>query len=521
MIDPLIVLKKPGAEYVSASEDRIAAGMINELTAQLDRLYADRPMRRQIHTKMHGCVKAQFVVEQELPDHLRIGVFSIPRTYNAWVRFSNANTIPKPDKKKDVRGIAIKLMGVPGEKLLNQERYEQTQDFLLMNSETFFSRNVEEFSKLLSAATSRKKVKLLLYALNPAHWSLLKRVAASNKPCSNPVAIAYWSTQPYQFGSTDVAVKYHLRPSPDNVIVNEDLQEDDYLRINLAQTLYDHAAEFDFYVQLQSDPDAMPIEDPTIPWESPYVKLATLVIPPQTFDDPGQLAFGENLSFNSWHSLPEHRPLGSFNRVRKRVYEALSAYRHENNHAPVFEPKDSADFLPVVHHQSDGIIEFPVPIKGVVVSKSSILVDCSKETAFRFISSSEKLSSWMKRSGPVSAVKMVSILSGPYDHVGATRKVIFENGDTIQEELISWHPYANYAYRVTKFSDFLKKLTKEAYGQIWFDTFGKQTRINWVYSYRYKNAFAHFILFLFNRLVFKKFMTASLAHAKSQIENAD
>jgi hypothetical protein len=162
-----------------------------------------------------------------------------------------------------------------------------------------------------------------------------------------------------------------------------------------------------------------------------------------------------------------------------------------------------------------------VPVKAVVVSKSSILVDCSKETAFRFISSSEKLSSWMKKSGPVSAVKMVNILSGPYDHVGATRKVIFEHGDTIQEELISWHPYANYAYRVTKFSDFLRKLTKEAYGQIWFDTFGKQTRINWVYSYRYKNAFARFVLFLFNRLVFKKFMAASLGHAKSQIDNAD
>src|SRR5688572_23121249 len=172
--------RKTGAEYVSASEDRIAAGMINELTAQLDRIYVDQPMRRQIHTKMHGCVKAQFVVEQDLPEHLRIGVFAIPRMYNAWVRFSNANTIPKPDRKKDVRGVAIKIMGVPGEKLLKQERYEQTQDFLLMNSETFFSRNVEEFSKLLSAATSPKKIKLLFYALNPVHWPLLKRVKASN-----------------------------------------------------------------------------------------------------------------------------------------------------------------------------------------------------------------------------------------------------------------------------------------------------------------------------------------------------
>ena len=127
----------------------------------------------------------------------------------------------------------------------------------------------------------------------------------------------------------------------------------------------------------------------------------------------------------------------------------------------------------------------------------------------------------MKKSGPVSAVKSVDVIEGPYDHVNATRKVSFENGDTIQEELISWHPYANYAYRVTKFSDFLKKFTKEAYGQVWFDTWGKQTRINWVYSYRYKNFFAHLVLLLFNRMVFKKFMNASLANAKTQLENPD
>src|SRR5688500_18995339 len=116
MSDQLTAPKKIGTEYLSPSEDRIAAGMINELTSQLDRLYSDKFMLRQIHTKMHGCVRAWFVVEEDLPDNFRVGVFSIPRTFHAWVRFSNANTIPRPDKKKDVRGIAIKLMGVTGEK---------------------------------------------------------------------------------------------------------------------------------------------------------------------------------------------------------------------------------------------------------------------------------------------------------------------------------------------------------------------------------------------------------------------
>ena len=44
------------------------------------------------------------------------------------------------------------------------------------------------------------------------------------------------------------------------------------------------------------------------------------------FNTPEQMEFGDNLSFNIWHSLPEHRPLGSFNRARKRAYEALSKF---------------------------------------------------------------------------------------------------------------------------------------------------------------------------------------------------
>jgi hypothetical protein len=66
--------------------------------------------------------------------------------------------------------------------------------------------------------------------------------------------------------------------------------------------------------------------------------VATIVIPKQNFDTPEQNTFGENLSFNPWHSLPEHRPLGSLNRMRKMVYERISRVRHEMNSVPRREP---------------------------------------------------------------------------------------------------------------------------------------------------------------------------------------
>ncbi len=521
MTDQSKPTKQLGHEYVSANEEEIGSKMVNELTAQLDRLYKDKKMLRQIHTRMHGCVKASFVIEPNLPANLKVGVFSEERTYHAWVRFSNANSTPKADYKKDVRGIAIKLMGVPGEKILNQEHLQNTQDFLLMNTETFFSKNVEEFSGLLSAFTASSKLPLLLFALNPAHWKLLKEAGKANINCRNPLEIDYWGTQPNQYGNSSTAVKYLLSPSPNNKIVVENQTDFDFLRINMAQTLNDNEVRYDFLVQFQTDAELMPVEDPTVAWKSPFVKLATLIIPPQIFDSKEQMEFGDNLSFNAWHSLPQHRPLGSFNRIRKRVYEALSKYRHDKNGIPAFEPQDSPDFLPNKPATKISVIEVEVPKTGVVKSFCSVLVDCSKETAYNYISNSEELSQWLLKFGPISSVKNVEVIKGPYTEIGATRKVTFENDDTIQEELISCHPFANYAYRVTLFSDFLKHLTNAAFGQLWFDTVDDKTRITWVYSYTYKNIFARAVLWLFNQLLFKKYMQKALINAKGEIENAD
>ena len=391
---------KLGHEYVSADEDVIIAEMVAEMQAQVDKMYANRKMLRQVHTKMHGCVRAKFDIERDLPKELQVGVFKEAKSYHAWVRFSNASTKPKADKKKDIRGCAIKLMGVEGEKILTVEGTDEIQDFLLMSSETFFSHNLADFRRLLKLSTS-SQIKTLLYLLSPLHMGLLKRLGKSTIKCQNPLAIPYWSTQPYQWGSPDKAVKYFLKPSPDNVIINENFEDYDYLRVNMAQTLNSHEIKYDFYVQFQTDAEAMPIEDPTIPWESQFQKVATLTIVPQSFDSEEQMNFGENLSFNSWHTLTEHRPLGSFNRARRRVYETMSSYRHHWNNLVKREPTDSPDFLDTGHILADNAIHTMMPTKGVVKQMAQVNVKCSKETAYKYISSGPELCTWLKKAGPV------------------------------------------------------------------------------------------------------------------------
>jgi hypothetical protein len=99
--------------------------------------------------------------------------------------------------------------------------------------------------------------------------------------------------------------------------------------------------EFDIRLQLQTDPHLMPIENNAVLWPeelSPRVSVATLRLPKQTFNSPAQMAFAKQLSYNPWHTIADHRPLGNQSRARKRMYWVLSQLRHSMNAVPHYEP---------------------------------------------------------------------------------------------------------------------------------------------------------------------------------------
>lgn len=311
-----------------------------DLAARLQaKIVHDNPtgiMRRDAHPKMHGVVKAEFIVEPNLPPELQIGVFSQPHTYQAWIRFSNQDGIIQSDQKRDIRGMAIKLMGVPGDKLLEAECDEQTQDFIVISTNVFVTRNVAEFDALIKAMTGSLLAKILFFG---THWRVIKNLLLSLKKFSNPLQMRYWSTTPYLFGRT--AVKYSAIPHTTDTAAPPSSAGPDFLRTAMIHQLSQGDALFDFTVQLQKNAQSMPIEDPGKEWresESPFRKVATIRILQQTFDSEAQRTFGENLSYTPWHSLPAHRPLGGINRARKIVYDAISTFRHERNGVPRREP---------------------------------------------------------------------------------------------------------------------------------------------------------------------------------------
>ena len=150
---------------------------------------------------------------------------------------------------------------------------------------------------------------------------------------TNPLEVQYYSCVPCLLGEGQ-AVHYSLKPTDPPTSRFPRHPSDDYLRAAMVERLRAGDVHFDFMVQLQTDPYRMPIEDASVVWPerlSPFVTVARLRLPAQEFDSVEQLAFADNLSFNPWHSLAAHRPLGNQNRARRAIYSELSRLRQAMN----------------------------------------------------------------------------------------------------------------------------------------------------------------------------------------------
>src|SRR5207253_1450744 len=88
------------------------------------------------NTKTHGLVRGEFIVRDDLPPAMRRGIYATPRSYKAWVRFAGPGPYITPDiDDVGFMSIGIKLMGVPGPKLMEEEKF--TQDMLGVSTPTF------------------------------------------------------------------------------------------------------------------------------------------------------------------------------------------------------------------------------------------------------------------------------------------------------------------------------------------------------------------------------------------------
>jgi len=328
-------------ERAQPDEDAQLQDIITTMDAQMRRLWRGGDFQRGGNTKTHGIVRGEFIVRDDLPPHMRHGIYARPRTYRAWVRFSGPGPYITPDiDDVGFMSISIKLMDVPGPKLLDDERF--TQDMFGVSTPTFVTPDTKANAELQHWSYKNAHI---FYALNPRSPHVLDGLMQMLwiKTQSSPLEGAYFSCVPYLLGPGQ-AMQYAVRPrlKTRTPVPRLPLRPpDNYLRDAMAATLTTQDVEFDVLLQLQTDPFLMPIENNAVLWPeklSPRVPVAVLRIPRQTFDSPEQRAFQRVLSFNPWHCLPEHQPLGNQSRARLRMYQELSTLRQTMNGVERYEP---------------------------------------------------------------------------------------------------------------------------------------------------------------------------------------
>jgi hypothetical protein len=287
--------------------------------------------------KLHAGLMAEFQVLPDLPEHARFGVFTEPRVFPAVVRFSTGDSCNRSDKRHQPRGIAIKLVGVPGPKLLEDQKEIVTQDFLATShSVTSTVRDVRQFIAFIESDIEAKRItpflarkvgiwetaRILIALVGSVVFSKVRSVATEH----------YSSPAPIKFGP--YAVKSTVQPAKGTKPAMKRRLTDDFLREELADRLRHGDLMFEFLVQFYVNERFTPIEDSSIPWKpeyAPFVTVARLRIPKCDLTDPRANALSEaidRLSFNPWHTTEDHRPLGTVMRARKVAYQVSSDFRH-------------------------------------------------------------------------------------------------------------------------------------------------------------------------------------------------
>ena len=331
-------------------------------------------MVRNAHAKGYGLARGECEILSGMPTEYAQGIYAKPGRHEAMVRFSNGTNHVGSDRfLGPIVGIGLKIFGIEGPTLLDDEPDSHTFDYALINHPVFFVNTLKHyvfiqqvFANLglpppanLTPEELQVGLHQVLYnfltgkgTLPPEEWAWEELGAflrlAQTKPI-NLLLSTYWTMGAVRHG--DYVAKVRVAP----VQSFADRIEQRALDLASAEQVFRPALvadlrkgpyEFDLQVQLCTDLDRMPVEKTTVVWPeslSPYVTIAKLRLPQQDIGGEDNFEKMDETSMAAWRVTEEHRPLGNIMRSRKEVYRTSSILRHETNHQERKEPKNLAE----------------------------------------------------------------------------------------------------------------------------------------------------------------------------------
>lgn len=352
---PLIY--QPSFETLEEGEEATTHSLIETLekityTTQQDNHHG----LRGVHAKSHGLLTGEVQVFDNLPPTLAQGLFAKVGTYPAVLRFSTVPGDLLDDNVSTPRALAIKLIGVPGERLSDDEGHT-TQDFVMVNGPAFGAPDAKHFLKnlkLLASTTDKgESLKKAFSVLARGTEKLIEGlggksgtlIAMGGHPETHILGETFYSQVPSLYGP--YVAKFSIAPVAASLTALTDAPVDmrdkpNALRDAVTTYFSQNDGLWELRVQLCTDLESMPIEDASVPWpedKSPFIAVAHIRVPQQVgWSQARSVAIDDGLSFNPWHTVAEHRPLGSIMRVRKVVYDVMSRLRGRQNKVTITEP---------------------------------------------------------------------------------------------------------------------------------------------------------------------------------------
>lgn len=306
----------------------IPEGEAARLEALARRLVGDGTLDgRPLHRKTLAALHARFDVG-EAPRDLRHGLFAEPGSYDAFARFSSGAAQARNDRVADVRGLAVKVLGVAGPKVIPGLEWASTQDFLAILSPTFPFKDPAAF---VDIAVAGRRGRLAVLGAVLKHYgftgllgALPRLQRALDSSMRSLAERTYFTAVPIRLGPHAVKLRFRPVDVPPPV---PPVGGPDALAVELQARVRASSLSFRVEAQRFVDESRTPIEDPTVEWAekvSPWAALARLTIPAQAAESRAGralAAYVERLSFDPWHALVEHRPLGVVMRARAVAYK--------------------------------------------------------------------------------------------------------------------------------------------------------------------------------------------------------
>jgi hypothetical protein len=314
------------------------------------------------HAKSTGLVTGTLTIDANLPPEYAQGLAGVPRSFEAVVRFAQGPGEMLSDRISTHRGMAVKILGVEGERLA-QSTEEASQDFVLeAGKPSFINSTASIFLANLKAGVSNAPsmpdaVKAAVSSVSRAINTPLEAAGVGSKtlaffghPRLHPLAETYFSQAPLRWGDYVAKLAFFPSKSMLDILATHEVDagdDENAFQTAMVEQFARNEARFELRVQLATNLDDMPIEDAAKDWpqeKSPYRRVGELVLPPQVAWSRSRSAYiDERMSFKPANGLAAHRPLGQIMRARLLVYERLRAYRQNANGAVLIEPRSLSE----------------------------------------------------------------------------------------------------------------------------------------------------------------------------------